>query len=47
MLLPEELADALVEQRIAEMSDDEFAALVGRTRAPVATELKSAEGERR
>lgn len=37
MLPDSEWTDALIEQRIAEMTDDEFAALIARTRAPQPT----------
>jgi hypothetical protein len=44
MLPSEEWTDALIEQRIAEMSDSEFDALIARTRPP--TETQSAASVR-
>jgi hypothetical protein len=40
----DEWTAALIEQRVAEMSEDEFAALIARTRPP--TEAQSATGAR-
>jgi hypothetical protein len=40
MLPSEEWTDALIEQRIAEMSEAEFAALIARTRPPTEVEAK-------